>query len=217
MGASPAGPAEPPAPAPPSRRFAPEDVIAAAVPASVPPPAVSPQRPAAAPAIRPRTGDFAPPSKPLGLRPPSAGRASSPSLEGELGGAQTPPPRNVAAAPVAALPTPHPAPVPVPVPASAVASTPTAAERADALREGAAHRAARRPDDLGESRVRQIYNELLEAKRRGNESTASITFDKLHDSLKKQVDKLKKEHTDRRIDFAVVTKDGKAMIKPIIK
>ena len=97
-----------------------------------------------------------------------------------------------------------------------MATGPTAAERAEALRETAANRASKR-EDLGESRVREIYKELLDAKRRGNESTASITFEKLQDSLKKQVDKLQKEHIDRRIDFAVVTKDGKAMIKPIIK
>jgi hypothetical protein len=210
MGATPAAP--PVTSEPRERRFNPDDVISAAIPASVPPPA--PQRPAAAPAIRPLAGPApvvasspsapersAPPaSKPLGLRPPTAGRASSPSLEGE--------------APPLPRPPPPPAPAAAPPPA---ASGPTAAERAEALRENAANKAAKRDEGLGESRVRQIYNDLIEAKRKANESTASITFDKLNDSLKKQVDKLKKEHTDRRIDFTVVTKDGKAMIKPIIK
>ncbi len=210
-----ATPAAPPVAAaqPPARRFNPEDVITPAVPASVPPPP-PPQRPAGAPMVRPPASD-GPPSKPLGLRPPTAARASSPSFEGDATPATPAPLRQ---APVAAPP-------PVASPAASAPATatdrapigPTAAERAEALRDNAAKAAVRRDEGLGESRVRQIYNELLDAKRKANESTASITFDKLHDSLKKQVDKLKKEHTDRRIDFAVVTKDGKAMIKPIIK
>jgi hypothetical protein len=142
------------------------------------------------------------------LKPPSAGRASSPGLEAEAAQAFEAKPPTASPKPPATVEKPE-------RPEPAAAAGPSAAERAEQKREQVARAAAR--GELGEPRVREIYKEFIEAKRRSNESTASITYDKLADSLRKQVDKLKKEHTDRRIDFAVVTKDGKTMIKPIIK
>lgn len=200
IGAHAAAETPPPPAAAPRARFDPADVMASPVPASVAPPPLA--RPAAAPAPRdrPPTGDAPPSARPLGLRPPSAARPSSPSLEAEAARAAT-----LGNAPVGPSAASFPAP-----------PAPTAAARAEAKRDAASDRAGRR-EDLAEPRVREIYKEFVEAKRRSNESTASITYDKLADSLRKQVDKLKKEHTDRNIDFAVVTKDGKTMIKPIIK
>lgn len=174
------------APAARTRRFDPDEVMNVAGPALAPtdPSTDSARRPMAPPAA----SSPGAPARPIGLRPPGAGRSSSP---GEA----------------------SPAP-----PAASAASTPTgpsAADRAAAKRSEVAAQGGRA--DLAEPRVREIYKEFIDAKRRSNESTASITYDKLADSLRQQVDKLKTQHKDRRIDFAVVTKDGKTMIKPIIK
>ncbi len=217
-------PAEPVA-APRVRRFDPDEIMALGVPGWVPPPAPqhpklerpspviapsdpgtdSARRPPPAPAFSPGasspassvggSGPASAPGRPLGLRPPSAGRASTPD------GVSTPPPPVAQGA--ASL-----------GPASGPGG-PSAADRAAVKRADVAAQGGR--GDMAEPRVREIYKEFIEAKRRSNESTAAITYDKLADSLRKQMDKLKTEHKDRRIDFAVVTKDGKTMIKPIIK
>ena len=215
---SPAPQAPAPAGPPPARarRFDPDEIMALGVPASAPAPLAdrppSADRPSSSPAI-----SMPPPSanRPLGLRPPSASRASSPALD-PLPAAQAP----SAPAPSYAPPSLAPARAPIPPAAPRGDATdgggPSAADRAATRRAELAAQPDRR-DGLAEPRVREIYKEFVEAKRRGNESTASITYDKLADSLRQQVDKLKKTHTDRSIDFAIVTKDGKTMIKPIIK
>ena len=55
------------------------------------------------------------------------------------------------------------------------------------------------------------------SRRERNESTAGITFEKLADSLRSQADKLKSKHSAKRVDYEVVVKDGKTLIKPIVR
>ena len=57
----------------------------------------------------------------------------------------------------------------------------------------------------------------MQTRRERNESTAGITFEKLADSLRSQADKLKGKHVSKRVDYEVVVKDGKTLIKPIVK
>jgi hypothetical protein len=71
-------------------------------------------------------------------------------------------------------------------------------------------------EDLPEARVRQIYSQYVEAKRRGNESTAAITYEAVAKSLRESSAKLR-EKTGKAVDFEVATKDGKAILKPVIK
>jgi len=70
--------------------------------------------------------------------------------------------------------------------------------------------------DLNDGRLRELYGQYVQAKRERNESTAGITYEKLADSLKSQADKLKDKH-GKRVDYEVVVKDGKTLIKPIVK
>lgn len=70
--------------------------------------------------------------------------------------------------------------------------------------------------DLNDGRLREIYAQYVQARRDRNESTAGITFEKLSDSLKTQAEKLKGQHK-KRVDYEVVVKDGKTLIKPIVK
>jgi hypothetical protein len=64
--------------------------------------------------------------------------------------------------------------------------------------------------------VRQLYTQYVEAKRRGNESTAAITYDAVAKSLRESSSKLREKH-GRAVDFEVAEKDGKAIIKPVLR
>jgi aspartate ammonia-lyase len=57
----------------------------------------------------------------------------------------------------------------------------------------------------------------VQSRRDRNESTAGITFEKLADSLRSQAEKLKSKHTSKRVDYEVVVKEGKTLIKPIVR
>lgn len=74
-------------------------------------------------------------------------------------------------------------------------------------------------DDSGleEKRLRQIYAKYIETKRTANEPTAGITFEKLAASLRAQAVKLRQSHLARSVDYDVIIKDGKTLLKPIIR
>lgn len=100
----------------------------------------------------------------------------------------------VVAPPAPRAPAPPPAPRPPPVPA----------------------RPAAGPNDLPDERVRQLYAQYVETKRKHNESTAAITYDNLAKSLRESGAKLREKH-GRAVDFEVAVKDGKTVIKPVVK
>lgn len=78
--------------------------------------------------------------------------------------------------------------------------------------------AARAKDDnISNDRLREIYSQYVQSRRDRNESTTGITFDKLADSLRTQADKLKEKHSAKKVDYEVVVKDGKTLIKPIVR
>lgn len=64
---------------------------------------------------------------------------------------------------------------------------------------------------------RSVYNKLLEAKKRCNESTSGLTYESVRQSMKQQKDQLKRSRGARDVDFKVVIKDGRAFLKPIPK
>lgn len=65
--------------------------------------------------------------------------------------------------------------------------------------------------------ARDVYNKLVEAKRRCNEPTANLTFEAVKQSMEQQRDRLRQSHGARDVDFQVVIKDGKAYLKPETK
>jgi len=84
--------------------------------------------------------------------------------------------------------------------------------------------AAARPAPLpagggpAEDRVRQIYARYVDAKRANGESTAAVTYEALAQSLKDSSEKLRaRVGANRNIDFEVATKDGKTVLKPVVK
>ncbi len=98
------------------------------------------------------------------------------------------------------------------------ARAPAAPPRARASSSPALRAPARGPSSaLTDERVRQIYTQYVETKRRTGESTAAITFDSLARSLRDSSEKLREKHVGRSVDFEVTVKDGKAILRPIVK
>jgi hypothetical protein len=83
---------------------------------------------------------------------------------------------------------------------------------------------AKRPPDiqaggptLSDQRVRQLYTELVEAKQRTNDS-ARVSEEGLARSLRAAEAKLRQQHgSSRQVDFDIVIKNGKAVVKPIVR
>ena len=228
-----AAPGAPPAPAPAPPP--PQRAVAASSPQGpkASPPAARPLAPGAPPAPRP-----AAPAPPIPAqwppRPAAAPSASTAQPRAQPAPpARSPGPSLAAAPPVAPAPRgtaqglpPAPAagPAPIrPVPAAPV----TPAGRPPALRPSPSSPPQRPPSfptprpppgsaELSEKRLRQIYVEYVDAKRRQNESTAAITFQSVAKSLRESGDRLRQKH-GKDVDFEVAVKDGKTVLRPVLK
>lgn len=64
--------------------------------------------------------------------------------------------------------------------------------------------------------MRQLYVQYVEARRRQNESTAAITYDAVARSLRESSAKLR-QRLGKPVDFEVAIKDGRAIIRPVVK
>ncbi len=134
------------------------------------------------------------------------------------------PPPNASRAPAVPFPQPAPrAPAPAPGPAPATGAlagprAPAPARPAAALAKGAVQPAKpiAATADLPEHRVRAIYEQYVDAKRRQKESTAAITYEAIAKTLRDSSAKLREKH-GKSIDFEVAIRDGKAILKPVIK
>jgi hypothetical protein len=74
-----------------------------------------------------------------------------------------------------------------------------------------------KPDGgLSDQRVQQIYQLYMQAKKNTGESS-TLTLDGLRGQLAKQMPSLQQKHAGKSIDFKVVLKDGKAMLKAVPK
>jgi hypothetical protein len=170
-------------------------------PPDAPAPRVAPSRapaPQAAPAARAPSGEFD------ALDLPFAGPLAGLPPRKPVPAAAAPPPR--AQAPAAAAPRSPSATTPAPR-ATPVPAAPAAARPAPAATDGT----------LPDQRMRQIYAKYVEAKRSANESTAGVTYEKLAETLRAQADRLKVSHPAKSIDYDVVIKDGKTLLKPVLR
>jgi hypothetical protein len=102
--------------------------------------------------------------------------------------------------PLPSLPTPGPALPPRPRPAPVVESK----EEKPAPPVAVA--------GLSEARVRALHQAYIDARKRTNAS--SVSFEKLERSLRETETKLRSTHQGRTVDFDVVIRDGKAILKP---
>jgi hypothetical protein len=74
-----------------------------------------------------------------------------------------------------------------------------------------------KPSALSDARVREIYAKYVESRRSLNESTAGITVESLAKSLRGSSDKLRTQHNAKSVDFEVQVKNGRTVLKPIVK
>lgn len=65
--------------------------------------------------------------------------------------------------------------------------------------------------------ARRVYDQLLEAKRRCNESTSGLTYEAVAQSMSKQREQLREKRGAKDVEFKVVIKDGRAFLKPEAK
>jgi hypothetical protein len=148
---------------------------------------------------------------------PAAGASALPSVAPRPGIAPPLPPMWKKVAPLAGAPPAGPAPAVAPAvappPAPAKQAPPTAPAP---LPLSLAKPAQQASTELPEQRLRQLYSELVETKRRQNESTAAITYQSVAKSLLESSDRLRKKH-GREVDFEVMVKDGKAVLRPVLK
>ncbi len=84
--------------------------------------------------------------------------------------------------------------------------------------ERPAPRPARTPAaSLSDDNVNAIYNAYVMAKRRCKENTKGLTREALAKSLRKQVPSIQKQYGCKKVEFKVVIKGGKAVLKAVPK
>jgi hypothetical protein len=182
----------------------------AASPPAAPPPAASPPAarppvaappPARPPAARPASI----PPRPVSVPPrPSPSRPPVPRAPG----AAAPPPKPAAAGASAGIAPARPlGAAPLPRPAAAVSRAPAPA---GAKPPGAASAAG-----VDDQRLRDLHSRLQQAKQQTKE--ANVSYEGLAKSIRATEAKLREQHKNRKIDFDVVIKDGKAVVKPIVR
>jgi hypothetical protein len=88
--------------------------------------------------------------------------------------------------------------------------------RAAVLPPRPAPSAAREPE-RADAKMREVFAQYVDAKRRGNEPTDGLTYDKLRRSLDRQAEQLRSKHGNREIDFEVITQDGRTRIRPVVR
>jgi hypothetical protein len=166
----------------------------APLPSSAGPSPAAPPAPPAQPAIPAASPPKPPPTAPV--RPAAA--APSPTAE-----------RPAAVRPAAASPRLPPAPFEKPPPARAPAPSVSDAARPPAVLS--------EDNTLSPIRMRQIYGQFVEAKRKANESTAAVTYEKIAANLESAAKELRAKHNARSVDFEVVMKNGRPVLKPVVK
>jgi len=162
-----------------------------------------------------------PPTRPAPPRPPTtapqAPRAmpSRAPVPGQPSRApDSPPPR-----PMPTRPSAQPTTDRRPLPQSSQRPVPQRPSQASAAPKPAPKPAPAPTDRTGlsDDRIKEIYREYVTAKRQCNESTSSVTEANLAKSLRGSAEKLSKKHKGRRVDYEVVIKEGRAVLKPVVK
>jgi len=196
-------PARPPEPTRPPELAKPPEPAKPPAPAEPPEPAkvaepVKAARPAKAaePAKPPP-----PPRRPIPVRAPPS---KPPAAPARAPGAPPAEAKSVPSAPAAAAAPPA---APTPNPVRARKPLPKAEPKAPATAA---------PRGLDETRIRELHGRLNELKRQNREA-GQVSLEGLTKSLRATEEKLRKQHAGRSIDFDVVVKNGRAVVKPIVR
>ena len=68
---------------------------------------------------------------------------------------------------------------------------------------------------VDDARLRDLHHKLQQAKQQTKE--ANVSYEGLAKSVRATEAKLREQHQGRKIEFDVVIKDGKAVVKPIVR
>ena len=71
------------------------------------------------------------------------------------------------------------------------------------------------PPEISEDKLRRLYDTYLVARQRCGEPTEGISYDSVAKRIRSQVPQLMEKHGARNIEFKVVIKGGKAVLKAI--
>ena len=71
------------------------------------------------------------------------------------------------------------------------------------------------PGRLADAQMRELYDAYVTAKKRCNEDTSKLTYDAVASSVAKQIPQIMKQHQARSVEFKVVIKDGRAILKAV--
>ncbi len=155
------------------------------------------------------------PEAPKNQPPPKAAAPPRPAPKPVAAEPLRPAPPPKPAPPVTAAAPPRPAPPPKPgsplKPGHAAAAPPAKPPRPDA-----APPAATRVGGMSEDRVKELHAKLTELKRQNREA-GQVSLETLAKTLRETENKLRAEYKNRKIDFEVVLRDGKAIVKPTVR
>jgi hypothetical protein len=180
-----------------------EDALAAAS-AAVSKPVTPPVKPvvAALPPVKPVTSERPglPPPDPMQAPPPKPAPGTIPKISAPVVTGSTP-----ALKPATTGSTP--------------ALRPATTGSTPAFKPGGAPKPAPVAADggLSDQKIKAIYDAYVMAKKRCGEDTRSVTLDSVSATLKKQVPELMKQHQAKSVEFKVVIKDGKAVLRALPK
>lgn len=71
------------------------------------------------------------------------------------------------------------------------------------------------PPGMTEEQVRALHSAYMEAKRRCNEDTSRVSYEALASTIAKQIPELMAKYKARTVEFKVVIKDGRAILKAV--
>ncbi len=104
-------------------------------------------------------------------------------------------------------------------PAAAGAAKPgaPAAPVAAAAKPAGGAPVAAQAGQISDAKMKAIYDAYITAKKRCNEDTSKLTYDSVANTLRQQVPALMKQHNAKSVEFKVVIKDGKAVLRALPK
>ncbi len=135
----------------------------------------------------------------------AAAKPGAPAAAGKTGGPAAPAPGSKPSGPAVPAPGGKPSGPGFRVPVSG--PQPAVAAKAPVAAQG----------DLSDQKIKAIYDAYVTAKKRCNEDVSKLSMDSLASTLRKQVPDLMKQHGAKSVEFKVVIKDGKAILRALPK
>lgn len=167
-----------------------------------------------------------PPARPSAMASPPVEPPRPPPARGTGAGPAAPPPSTSATQRAAAAPPPIPAtaragrpatppPTPAPTPAQLPRMTarPAAAAAMRSTERGVAPAGSALPPGMSDDDSRRLYKRYVEARKLVGESVENLSYDKLMRTLSQQAPQIMREHNASGVDFNIVIKGNKVVLK----